>query len=157
VVVGEDLAVPDTTDVWALGDGAAVPDPARPGEACPGTAQHAIRQGRTAGRNVAASLGLGQTRPFTYRNRGSFVNLGRYRAVAKFGRFTFSGRFAWWLARTYHLSQIPGVARKVRAVLDWTASLPFRRDVSEVGVIGHPRPLRAEEYVRSGTHRASAA
>jgi hypothetical protein len=45
------------------------------------------------------------------------------------------------MARTYHMSQIPGVARKVRAVIDWTASLPFRRDLAEVGSIGHPRPL----------------
>jgi hypothetical protein len=42
------------------------------------------------------------------------------------------------MARTYHMSQIPGVARKARAVIDWTASLPFRRDISEVGSIGHP-------------------
>jgi hypothetical protein len=45
------------------------------------------------------------------------------------------------MARTYHMSQIPGVARKVRAVIDWTASLPFRRDLAEVGSIGHPRRL----------------
>ena len=36
------------------------------------------------------------------------------------------------------MSQIPGAARKARAVLDWTASLPFPRDISEVGSIGHP-------------------
>jgi hypothetical protein len=39
------------------------------------------------------------------------------------------------------MSQIPGSARKVRAVLDWTASLPFRRDIAEVGSIGRPKPL----------------
>jgi hypothetical protein len=32
----------------------------------------------------------------------------------------------------------------VRAVLDWTAGLPFRRDTSEVGSIGHPKPLGRE-------------
>ena len=26
-------------------------------------------------------------------------------------------------------------------MIDWTASLPFRRDLSEVGSIGHPKPL----------------
>ena len=36
------------------------------------------------------------------------------------------------------MSQIPGFARKVRAVLDWTASLPFKRDIAEVGSIGAP-------------------
>ena len=57
------------------------------------------------------------------------------------GRRTLRGPFAWWLARTYHMSQIPGLRRKLRAVLDWTVSVPFSRDVSEVGSIGHPRPL----------------
>jgi hypothetical protein len=38
-------------------------------------------------------------------------------------------------------------------VVDWTVGLPFRRDVAEVGSIGHPRPLRAEEYERGGSHR----
>ena len=54
------------------------------------------------------------------------------------------------------MSQIPGVARKVRAVVDWTVGLPFRRDIAEVGSIGHPRPLRAEVYERGGTHRPVA-
>ena len=46
-------------DVWAIGDAAAVPDPARPGLPSPPTCQHAIRQGRTVGANVAAALGAG--------------------------------------------------------------------------------------------------
>ena len=39
------------------------------------------------------------------------------------------------------MSQIPGAARKARAVLDWTAGLPFSRDISELGSIGHRKPL----------------
>ena len=50
---------------------AAVPDPAKPGRLCPPTSQHAIRQGRTAGRNVAASLGIGDPAPFTYKTLGA--------------------------------------------------------------------------------------
>jgi NADH dehydrogenase len=153
-VVDDHLRVEGTDDVWALGDAAGVPDPAKPGQSCPPTSQHAIRQGRTAARNVAATLGVGKPAPFTYRTLGQFVNLGRYKAVAKVGSRTFRGFPAWWLARTYHMSQIPGPMRKVRAVADWTVGLPFRRDIAEVGSIGHPRPLRADEYAASGTHRA---
>jgi hypothetical protein len=39
-----------------------------------------------------------------------------YKAVGRVGRLTFSGILAWWMARTYHLSQIPGAIRKLRAV-----------------------------------------
>jgi NADH:ubiquinone reductase (H+-translocating) len=154
VVVDQHLRVRGEDGVWALGDVAAVPDPARPGWVCPPTSQHAIHQGATAARNVAAALGVGKAAPFGYRTRGQFVNLGRYKAVAKIGNRTFRGFPAWWLARTYHMSQIPGTMRKVRAVADWTVGLPFRRDIAEVGSIGHPRPLRAEEYERTGTHRS---
>ena len=66
--VDDHLLVEGEDDVWALGDCAAVPDPAKGGSvASPPTSQHAIRQGRVAGRNVAASLGAGNRRPFTYK------------------------------------------------------------------------------------------
>jgi NADH:ubiquinone reductase (H+-translocating) len=104
--------------------------------------------------NLAADLGVQtRTRRFGYRAKASFVNLGRYKAVGKLGKRTFRGFPAWWMARTYHMSQIPGTARKIRAVADWTIGLPFARDVAEVGSIGHPRPLSAEVYARGGTHR----
>ena len=130
--------------VWAIGDCAAAPDPR--GGICPPTAQHAVRQGPVAARNIAAELGIGSPRPFEYRSDAAFVNLGRYKAVGKIGDRTFRGFPAWWLARTYHMSQIPGAARKARAVLDWTASLPFGRDISEVGSIGHPKRARLSRW-----------
>jgi NADH:quinone reductase (non-electrogenic) len=141
VPVDDHLRVQGMDAVWAIGDCAAAPDPR--GGLCPPTAQHAVRQGPVAARNIAAELGVGTARPFDYRGSAAFVNLGRYKAVGRIGSRTFRGFPAWWLARTYHMSQIPGVARKARAVIDWTASLPFRRDLSEVGSIGHPKPLEA--------------
>lgn len=140
VPVDEYLRVQGSDSVWAIGDSAAAPDPR--GGTCPPTAQHAVRQGPAAARNIAAELGIGSPQPFSYRSEASFVNLGRYKAVGKIGNRTFRGFPAWWLARSYHMSQIPGAARKTRAVLDWTAGLPFRRDISELGSIGHPKPLK---------------
>jgi len=152
VPVDDHLAVSGLDGVFAAGDCAAVPNP--DGGLCPPTAQHAIRQARVAAHNIAANLGVGTPRPFAYRNRGSFVNLGRYKAVASIpGGVTLSGFPAWWAARTYHVSQIPGAARKLRAVADWTIGLPFRRDTAEVGSIGHPRPLTDSVYERGGSHR----
>ncbi len=139
VPVDEYLRVPELDGVWAIGDCAAAPDPR--GGTTPPTAQHAVRQGPVAAHNIAAELGIGTPQPFTFRSKASFVNLGRYKAVGKIGDRTFRGFPAWWMARTYHMSQIPGAARKARAVLDWTAGLPFSRDVSEVGTIGHPKRL----------------
>ena len=140
VKVDDRLAVSGMQGVWAIGDCAAVPDPTR--EFSPPAAQYAIRQAKVAAANIAAELGIGESRRYTYSSKTAFVNLGRYKAVGRLSRFTFSGFLAWWLARTYHLTQIPGMFRKLRAVIDWTVSLPFKRDLSEVGSIGHPRPLR---------------
>lgn len=151
VVVDDFCRVEGMEGVWALGDAAAVPDP--DGGLCAPTAQHAVRQADTAAQNVAASLGIGAPAPYRYRSRAAFVNLGRYKAVGMVGERTFSGFPAWWMARTYHMSQIPGNARKFRAVLDWTASLPFERDLSEVGSIGRPGVLATERYERGGSHR----
>src|SRR6202022_3642370 len=67
IVTRADLLVEGRDRVWAIGDAAAVPDPARPGEPCPPTAQHAIRQGTLVGRNVAAELGRGRRREFGYK------------------------------------------------------------------------------------------
>jgi len=151
VPVDDHLAVRGLTGVYAAGDCAAVPNP--DGGLCPPTAQHAIRQARVAARNMAAGLGIGKERAFNYHSRGAFVNLGRHKAVASGPGVTLSGFPAWWAARTYHVSQMPGAARKLHAVADWTVGLPFGRDTAEVGSIGHPHPLRAEVYEKGGTHR----
>jgi NADH dehydrogenase len=141
VAVDEYLRVPGVPDTFAIGDCAAVPDPAALGRPCPPTAQHALRQGFTAATNAAAGLGVGSETPFRYRNRGLAVTLGRNQGVAQVKRFTFTGPLAWFMGRSYHLLMMPGVARKSRVVSDWTISLFFPRDVSQLGALGRPTAL----------------
>ena len=151
VVVDDHLRVQGLQGVWAIGDCAAVPDPG--GGYAPPSAQHGIRQARLTAKNVAAALHGEAPKRYEYSSSTAFVNLGRYKAVGSLRNFRIKGFIAWWMARTYHLTQIPGLFRKVRAVLDWTVSLPFGRDTSEVGSIGHPRPLSEAQYEAGGSHR----
>jgi NADH dehydrogenase len=65
-----------------MGDAAAVPDLARTGELTPMTAQHATRQGATAARTVAASLGRGTVRRYRHHDLGFLVELGGRAAAA---------------------------------------------------------------------------
>lgn len=139
VEVNEFMQVVGAVGVYALGDCANVPDPG--GGFCPGTAQHAMRQGRTAGRGVAADFQLALRRPFTYRTRGLAVTLGKGEGTAEiFGR-TFTGWVAWWMGRAYHLVMMPGLARRVRVLSDWLAVALSERDLAELGDLGHPAKL----------------
>jgi NADH:ubiquinone reductase (H+-translocating) len=129
-------------NVWAIGDSAAVPDPAKRGKApSPPTAQHAIRQGRVAADNVAAVLAGSRVRPFRYRTLGVFVDMGQHKAVATILGVRLRGFSAWFAARTYHLAMMPGVARRLRLMADWTVGLFFGRAAAELGQLGHPVPL----------------
>lgn len=139
VVVDDHLRVPGAPDVYAVGDSAAVPDP--DGGTCPMTAQHALRQGRRCGRNVAADYGVGRAGPFTYRNRGLAVTLGRGEGTAQVKRWTFTSWPAWLMGRGYHLLMTPGLGRKARVVSDWTMGVLFPRDVAQLGSLGRPNPL----------------
>jgi NADH dehydrogenase len=136
-------AVSGRPGVWAIGDAAAVPDPANKGNPSPPTAQHVLRQGKVAGDNVAHALAgePQRRRPFRYRTLGVFVDMGRHQAVASTLGIKWRGFPAWFLARTYHLAQMPGLARRARLVTDWTTGLLFGRDAAELGQLGHPPAL----------------
>jgi NADH dehydrogenase len=153
IVVDRFCQVEGRTNVWAIGDAAAVPDPARPGQPTPPTCQHALRQGRTVAGNVAAALGAGRPKPFTYKTLGVFVDMGHQKAVAETIGIKWRGFPAWFLARTYHLAMMPGFKRQIRLVVDWTVDLMFGRDASELGQLGHPPEL---ETPRTGGTEAAA-
>src|SRR3954462_3437328 len=130
-------------NVWAVGDTAAIPDPAQNRKApSPPTAQHALRQGKVAADNVAAALGNGRPRKFKYKTLGVFVDLGRNEAVAVMMGLRLTGFPAWFAARTYHLISMPGVGRRARLMVDWTVGLIFGRSSSELGQLGHPPDLK---------------
>ncbi len=139
VPVDRYLQVRGLEGVYVVGDAATVPDPE--GGIAPNTAQHALRQARTAARNVAAGFGVGEQVPFSYRTRGLAVTLGKWQGTAQVRRTTFTGPLAWWMGRSYHLLMMPGLGRKLRVVSDWTIALLFPRDVSQLGQLGSPTPL----------------
>jgi NADH dehydrogenase len=144
VVVDEYLRVEGHDRIFAVGDVAAVPDPASDGLA-PKTAQHALRQAHVAANNVAAGFGVGEAQPYRYRDRGLAVTLGKRQGTAQVRRLVFTGPLAWWMGRSYHLLMMPGVGRKARVVTDWTLSLLFPRDVASLGQLGKPSPLFPDE------------
>jgi NADH dehydrogenase len=125
--------------VWALGDCANVPNEATPGRPDPPTSQHALRQARRLAKNLR-----GDPKPYRYRMLGQVATLGRHKGIADVMGLELRGFLGWWVTRTYHLYQLPLLSRKLRVVTDWTVALLFRRDIAELGMLGHPRRLGDE-------------
>jgi NADH dehydrogenase len=133
VKTNPDLSVPGRPGVWAIGDAASIPAPG--GGFYPPTAQHAIREGPLLANNIAATLRAQPTRPFVYASLGMMASLGARRGVAEIAKGRIVTGFpAWVLWRTYYLSRLPGLDRKIRVALDWTLGLVFPRDIAELRV-----------------------
>jgi NADH dehydrogenase len=130
------LRVEGSEGVWALGDCAAVPNAQTPGVFDPPTSQHALRQARRLAKNL-----VGTPKPYGYRMLGQVATLGRHKGIAELPGIRLRGFPGWFVARTYHLYQLPLLSRKLRVVFDWTVALFFRRDIVELSVLGHPRRL----------------
>jgi NADH:ubiquinone reductase (H+-translocating) len=133
LVVDPTLVVPGHPEVFACGDAAAVPDLTRPGEVTAMTAQHASRQGRLAGRNVAASLGHGRMRHYKHHDLGFLVDLGGSQAAANPLHVPLSGRPAKIVTRAYHLIAMPG--NRVRTAVDWVLDATTGRQTVQLGLV----------------------
>jgi NADH:ubiquinone reductase (H+-translocating) len=134
ILVDSVLRVRGRSDIWALGDCAAVPNAATPGRLDPPTCQHAVRQART----VAASLG-GATQPYAYRSIGEGATLGRGQGVARVFGLHVRGRLGALITRGYHISAVPLRSRRWRILTDGLLSAAFRRDIAELGSYEAPR------------------
>ena len=113
-----------------------MPNEATPGLPDPPTSQHSLRQARRLARNLA-----GEAKPYRYRTLGQVATLGRYKGIALVFGVPLRGFIGWFVTRTYHLYQLPLISRKLRVVTDWTVALLFRRDIAELGMLGHPTRL----------------
>jgi NADH:ubiquinone reductase (H+-translocating) len=130
IAVDETMRSRSHSNVWALGDCAAIPGP--DGRPYPALAQHTVREARHLARNVQAVIEGRVPTPFVFRPLGTMASLGHTRAVARVFGFRLTGFAAWWVRRTYYLFQMPRWDRRLRIVLDWTVALFFRPDITKV-------------------------
>ncbi|GGZ05143.1 NAD(P)/FAD-dependent oxidoreductase [Streptomyces poonensis] len=133
LLVEPSLQVPGHPDVYAAGDAAAVPDLENPGKYHPMTAQHAWRQGKVAGHNVAASLGVGTRRPYRHKDLGFVVDLGGVKAAANPLGVHLSGPLAGAVTRGYHLAAMPG--NRIRVAADWVLDAVLPRQAVQLGLV----------------------
>jgi len=135
------LTVRGLEGVFSAGDCAAVPDlTSKDPDALTGpSAQHAVRQAKVLARNVIAYLNRSALKDYEHKYAGSVASLGLYRGVAEVYGIKLRGVVAWFMHRTYHVSRMPTLNRKIRVLADWTAALFFRREVVSLGQLQQPR------------------
>lgn len=138
-VVNEDGSVVE--GAWSAGDCASVPDLAsdQPGAQCSPSAQHAVRQAARLADNIAAVIRGREPREYKHKHVGSVASLGLHKGVAQVYGIKLKGLPAWFMHRTYHMSRIPSLNRKIRVVVDWTLALFLRREVVSLGELHRPR------------------
>jgi NADH dehydrogenase len=135
-----ELTVEGVAHAWAAGDAAAVPDvTAEPGKETAPNAQHAVRQARTLGDNIARSLRGQPLEKYAHKYVGSVASLGLHKGVAHVYGRKLKGYPAWFMHRVYHLSRVPTFNRKARVLAEWTLSGLFKREIVSLGSLEHPR------------------
>ncbi len=138
------LAVQDAPGIWALGDCSLVPAPGGSGFAPP-TAQHAIRQAKTAAHNIVAAIRGGSPKAFDFAGLGKMGSLGHRSAVAEIFGVNVSGFLAWWLWRTIYLMKMPGWGRRLKVASSWTLDLLLPPELIELK-LSAPLALSKEHF-----------
>ncbi len=153
VVVDSTLEVLRFPRIWAVGDCAAIIDPTSKAP-YPPTAQHAIREGQRAAKNICARLNGKRTIPFKYKAPGQLATIGRRTGVARIFGLKFSGVMAWVLWRTVYLMKLPRLEKKLRVGLQWALDVVFDRDLGQYVTLRDVESLN--RLLENATHEASA-
>ncbi|MFF2362230.1 NAD(P)/FAD-dependent oxidoreductase [Streptomyces sp. NPDC058122] len=134
------LTVDGAAHAWAAGDAAAVPDvTAEPGKETAPNAQHAVRQAKVLGDNLAHTLRGEPLETYSHKYVGSVASLGLHKGVAHVYGRKLRGYPAWFMHRVYHLSRVPTFNRKARVLAEWTLAGLFKREIVSLGSLEHPR------------------
>jgi NADH dehydrogenase len=131
IKTGPDLRIEGHTNLWAVGDCAAVPNAYDSKMSAP-TAQVAVRQSRQLAVNLLRAIDGQPTKPFSFKPLGMLASIGNHRAVGLLFGLKVSGFLAWFLWRGVYLSKMPSLARKVQIAFDWAWQLIFPRDIAQL-------------------------
>ncbi|HZA93788.1 MAG TPA: NAD(P)/FAD-dependent oxidoreductase [Gemmatimonadales bacterium] len=116
--VAPDLSVPGTSNIFAIGDVAALDDEA--GKPLPLLAPVAKQEGAYVARLIRSQL-EGKARPaaFCYRDPGSLAIIGRSAAAVDFGFIQITGLVGWLVWTFAHIFFLIGFRNKIAVFLEW--------------------------------------
>lgn len=117
VIVDNNLRIQSVSDVFAVGDTAAVMQDGKP---VPGIAPAAKQQGRHVAGVINSLVEGGKLPgPFRYRHYGSLATIGRHSAVIDFGRVRLKGWIAWWIWGLAHIYFLIGTRNRLLVAMQW--------------------------------------
>lgn len=127
LVVDEYLRIPGHAVVYALGDCAAVGDPA-----LPATAAVAQQQGKYLAHALPRRLAGKEPKPFRFKRFGMLAYVGGGRALADLPHAKWKGRGAWIFWRSVYLTKLVSLNNKIKVLFDWIKAHVFGRDLSRL-------------------------
>jgi NADH dehydrogenase len=118
VKINPDLSVPGQSDIYVIGDTAAISDAS--GKPVPGIAPAAKQMGRYVGKLIGARIaGRGNDKPFRYMHLGELATIGRRAAVVKFGRLELRGFIGWLFWSVAHIYFLIGLRNRFIVAFTW--------------------------------------
>lgn len=104
--------------IFAIGDVACMVSEEYP-HGHPMVAQPAIQQGLRLAKNLNNLSRSKPMKEFKYSDKGAMATIGRNKAVADLGKYSFSGWFAWMIWIFVHLVSLVGFRNKMVALVNW--------------------------------------
>ncbi len=118
VMVEPDLTVPNSPEIFVIGDTAHVLRP--DGKPVPGVAPSAKQEGKHVAATIKARLaGESAARPFRYKHAGDLATIGKWAAAIDFGWIKLTGWLAWWLWGVAHIYFLIGFRNRLSVSLSW--------------------------------------
>jgi NADH dehydrogenase len=117
VLVEPDLSIAGYPHLFVIGDAAAVIDPEQ--GILPAVAPVAMQQGKYVAKIIAQNIPKDKRTPFKYRDKGSMATIGKGKAVAKVGRFYFSGLLAWLAWGFIHIFYLISFRNRFIVMTQW--------------------------------------
>ncbi len=134
IAVGPDLRLPGRSEVFVLGDVAAITD-AKTGQVLPQLGSVALQSGEHAGETIARLIAGKEPKPFAYKDKGTMAAIGRKAAVVQIlGGRTMTGLKAQLAWSAVHLALLPTNEDRAKAVVDWFGAATTHQRAGRISV-----------------------
>jgi hypothetical protein len=82
------------------------------------------------------------TTTFDYKTKGVMAEIGKRTGVGDLLGIKVHGFIAWWIWRSYYLSNLPTIQKKLRVMVDWSIDLFFKRDITRIRTYTEEKGLK---------------